>query len=349
MRLALCFPFGGTSNTGDAALVPSSYFSYQLNPNLWLGMSVNSPFGLSVHFPDAWAGANYAAGPSSIRSYNATPSIAYRVNDWISVGVGVQIQYASLNFTHGAAVPPSNATLSTTGWGYGFTAGVTLTPTPMTTIGIGYRSGIDQKLNNGSLTLPAALGGGVFPASVAVNLPDMVSLGIRQRLNPQWVLLGTVEWTDWSRIGTPVISGPPLPAVSLNLPLQYKDGWLFSVGAEYMATDRLTLRTGFGYEISPDTDQVRTPLIPDNDRFWASIGASWKIMPGMTADLAYSHLFVVSTPINISLASGNPWFATTGGVTYIGDVQSHVDILSVGVKYRWDDAAPAPKSTLYHK
>ena len=32
------------------ALVPAGYFSYQLNPNLWLGMSVNSPFGLSVKF-----------------------------------------------------------------------------------------------------------------------------------------------------------------------------------------------------------------------------------------------------------------------------------------------------------
>ena len=30
----------------------------------------------------------------------------------------------------------------------------------------------------------------------------MVSLGIRQRLDPLWTLLGTVEWTNWSRIGT---------------------------------------------------------------------------------------------------------------------------------------------------
>jgi len=49
-----------------------------------------------------------------------------------------------------------------------------------------------------------------------------------------------------------------------------------------------------------------------------------------------------------SAASGNPWFATTG-VPYVGDVSSHVDIISVAMKYRWDDPAPAPKSTLYHK
>ena len=33
-------------------------------PDMWLGMSVNSPFGLSVGFPDTWAGREYAAGSS---------------------------------------------------------------------------------------------------------------------------------------------------------------------------------------------------------------------------------------------------------------------------------------------
>ena len=32
--------------------MPAGYLSYQLNPNLWLGMSLNSPFGLSVGFPE---------------------------------------------------------------------------------------------------------------------------------------------------------------------------------------------------------------------------------------------------------------------------------------------------------
>ena len=363
--VGLPYAYGGTSNTGNAALVPSVYFSYQLNPNLWLGMSVNSPFGLSVSFPELWAGRDYAAGTSNLTTYNATPSVAYRINDWISVGAGVQIQYAKMAFDHGVTVPvpcpcpPSpgfapvgDAYLSTNGWGYGFTAGITLTPTSATTIGLGYRSGIDQKFS-GTLAVPTSLTTiGSFPASLTVNAPGILSLGVRQRIDPRWTLLGTVEWTNWNRIGTSVISGPPLtvvPAAALNLPFQYQDGWLFSVGAEYIASDRLTLRTGVGYEISPVTDQVRTPLIPDNDRFWASVGASWKIGMGITADLAYSHLFVRSTPINISASSGNPWFATTGGVTYIGSVESHVDILSIGVKYRWDEPAAPVKTGLITK
>jgi long-chain fatty acid transport protein len=336
---------GGTFNTYQQALIPAGYFSYQLNQNLWLGMSLNSPFGLSVGFPETWAGRDYAAGDTSLRTYNAAPSIAYRINDWISVGAGVQIQYAKASLNHGVSsanpnfcrgvvgfgppCPAGDANLSGDGWGYGFTAGVTLTPTPTTAIGIGYRSGINQKIN-GILTTPL----GAAAANTTVDLPGMVSLGIRQRVDPQWTLLGTVEWTNWGRIGTSniLVSG----ATVTTLPFQYKDGWLFSAGVEYQANDRLTLRTGFGYELSPIDDQVRTPLIPDNNRFWASVGASYVIIKGLKADVAYSHVFEPNASINLSATSGNPWFATTG-VTYIGNAQSHADILSIGINWKWDD------------
>ena len=118
------FAFGGTTNVGDQALVPGSYFSYQLNPRSWLGMSVNAPFGLSEHFPELWAGRDYAAGTTSLRTYNASPSIAYRLNDWISVGVGVQIQFAKASLNHGVSFfgfPIGDANLSGT-------AGATASP-----------------------------------------------------------------------------------------------------------------------------------------------------------------------------------------------------------------------------
>ncbi len=334
---------GGTFNTYQPALIPAGYMSYQLNPNLWLGMSLNSTFGLSAGFPATWAGRDYATNSQSLRTYNAAPSIAYRFNDWISVGAGVQIQYAKASFTHGVSAflnpvsPVGDANLSGDGWGYGFTAGVTLTPTPTTAIGIGYRSAINQKIS-GNIANPA----GVVAADTTLNLPGMLSVGIRQRLDPQWTLLGTVEWTNWSRIGTSniLVNG----ATATTFPFQYQDGWLFSGGVEYQANDRLTLRTGFGYEISPLTDQVRTPLIPDANRFWASVGASYVIIKGLKADFAYSHVYEPNASVNISPTSGNPWFGTTVipgvnpfGVTYVGNAQSHADIISIGLNWKWDD------------
>jgi long-chain fatty acid transport protein len=344
--------FGGTSDTGDDAFVPSGYFSWQLNPSLWLGVSLNSPFGLSVSFPTAWAGRDYGQS-SDLKTYNATPSLAYRINDWLSVGVGVQIEYANASVSRGVTVPipgfgvfPDTATLSGKGWGYGFTVGATLTPTPTTTIGIGYRSAINQKLDGTlAVTGPLPLAATTGSVNTTLNMPDIVSLGIRQRIDPQWTLLGTVEWTNWSRIGTSnVMQGSggaaTVAGTAVTLPFEYKDGWFFSLGAEYQWTERLAVRAGVGYEISPISDDVRIPLLPDNDRTWVSIGSSYHISKDLVVDLAYSHLFVRSTSVNISGTSGNPWF---DGISYSGDVSAHVDIISMGLKYRWDNDAPAPK------
>jgi long-chain fatty acid transport protein len=333
---------GGTGDTATDALVPGAYYTWQFRPDMWLGLSVNSPFGLSVNFPISWAGAEYAAGSSYLKTYNATPSYAWRINDLISVGVGVQIQYAKADLSHCVTAPcPVGplAELSGHDWGYGFTAGVTLTPTPTTTLGIGYRSRIDQKID-GSI---AITGVGSAPANTTLNLPDTVSVGLRQKLTPQWTGLATVEWANWSRIGTSTVAAGPF---STTLPFQYKDGWLFSVGAEYIWNPALTLRGGIGFEKSPITDDVRIPLLPDNDRLWLSAGGTYQWSQRISFDLAYSHLFVKSTPINITAASGNPWFT---GVSYVGDVSAHVDIISVGFHYRWDNPEPAPVSKLYHK
>jgi long-chain fatty acid transport protein len=353
---------GGAGDSGDNAFVPSGYLSWQLNPNLWLGLSINSPFGLSVSFPDDWAGRNYA-GDTTLRTYNATPMIAWRINDWISIGAGVQIQYGKADFAtglpvNGFGVPPGlgeQLDMSGNGWGYGFTAGVTLTPTPTTIIGVGYRSAINQKID-GTLTLPAGV---VFseplstPGDVdtTLKLPDILTVSLRQKLGRRWTALATVEWSNWSRIGTSNIvqsNGAPatVAGTAVTLPFDYSDGWFYSIGAEYRWNEQLTLRSGVGFEKSPIADGVRTPRLPDNDRFWLSAGLSYNVNKALTFDFAYSHLFVKDTPIDISAASGNPWF---NGVTYIGSADNQVDIVSVALKYRWDYERPAPVKQLYTK
>jgi long-chain fatty acid transport protein len=343
---------GGTGNVAHPALVPSSYYSWQFNQKLWFGMSVNAPFGLTETFPDSWAGRVFAAGGENLKTYNFAPTVAYKFNDLISVGIGAQIQYASASFTQGIPTGLLNqAGVSGAGMGYGFTAGITVTPSSATKIGLGYRSGINQKIN-GTLVLPA----GVpfvqpFSSPGSVNttfkMPDIVSLGVQQTLTSQWKAMATIEWTNWSRAGTSAVlqpnGAPALIALTpAIIPFQYKDGWFFSLGAEYQWDPKLVLRAGVAYEISPVTDTVRGPAIPDNNRTWLSIGGTYKYNAKMSFDLAYSHVFVKSAPINISDPS-NPFFAIGGGTTYTGSVDSHLDIISVAMKYRWDDPAPPVK------
>jgi long-chain fatty acid transport protein len=335
----------GVDNSGETALLPATYSSFQIHPNVWLGLSVNSPFGLSVAFPQMWAGAGYGQD-SAVKSFNFSPSIAYKINDMISIAAGVQAQYMTVGYK--IAVPPLNsANVAGAGYAYGFTAGITLTPTPTTSIGIGYRSALSQKIN-GSLTMssvvPLSTPGSV---STTLELPDMVTVGLRQRIGDRFTLLAGVEWANWSRIGTSTVATPSggtatIGGAGIVLPFQYSDGWFYSLGGEYAIDPGLTVRAGIAFEKSPITDGVRTPRLPDNDRIWYSVGLSYKPpqFRGFTVDLGYSFIDVKDTPINIGPGTGNPW--TNGTGVYVGSVSSYVNILSFGVRYQWD--APAHSS-----
>jgi long-chain fatty acid transport protein len=329
----LPFGFGGAGDTGSPALLFSGYSTWQVSPNLWIGLSTNSPFGLSTSFPDSWAGRNYALS-TSLTTYNAAPSVALRITDWLSVGVGAQIQFGRADLNLGTT-PGAHLNLDGSGWGFGATAGVTVTPGPNTSIGVGWRSAVNQKID-GSLNFGIS-----ETANTTLDLPDVVSAGIRHRFDDRWTVMGTAEWTNWSRIGTSVINqGPPsaLPG-TLALPFQFRDGWFYSVGAEYALDARTTLRGGVAYEISPITDRVRIPILPDNDRVWLSAGASFKMLPNLILDVGYSHIWVKDANINISPTSGNPWF--TPPVSYVGNASANLNIFSVGFRYMFDVPPPS--------
>jgi long-chain fatty acid transport protein len=334
-------------NSGRDGVTFAGYTTIKLTDNIWAGFALGAPFGLTVGFQNPnWTGAFY--GQSSwIRTYNGTPTIAIKLTDWLSFGAGFQIQYAQTGLQFESPIPavplPAHQIgfLSANGWGYGWTAGVTVTPTPWTQIGLGYRSAIDQKLD-GTLNVQ-----GVFatpgPISTTVKLPDTASLGIRQGLTTQLTALGTVEWSGWKRIGTVNIlqsSGAPALATSgaaVTLPFQYRDGWFYSAGLEYAVAPAWTLRGGVGFERSPISDQVRDARLPDNDRMWYSVGLTNKLMPGLAVDLAYSFIDVKGTPVNVG--PGNPWF--NGTVIYTGTAATTISIISIGVKYKLDEPPPA--------
>lgn len=331
------------NNSGEAAVVPSSYFSYQVNDKLWVGMAVNAPFGLGVNFPAVWGGTGrFYAQDSNVATYNFNPNIAYKLTDWLSVAVGFQAQYMWVNYQQWSGGAP-NFTLNGTGWGYGFTAGVTITPTASTTIGIGYRSGINNKIDG---TLANGIGATTNgPINTTVNLPATLTIGLRQGLTDRWTLLAGYEWTNWSRIGTSAVyqaSGAPAlgtTGAAITLPFQYSDGHFYSIGAEFKLDPAWTLRAGFAYEKSPITDAVRTPRLPDNDRNWYSAGFSYKpaSFAGLTLDVGYSFIDVKNTLINV--VAGNPWF-NAGVGAYTGSVSTNIHIISAGLRYQFG-AEPA--------
>ena len=104
----------------------------------------------------------------------------------------------------------------------------------------------------------------------------------------------TIEWTNWSLLDrSPITTAPPGPPTAAILDFGWEDGWFYSIGGEYDVNDKLTVRAGVAYEESPIQDaEARLLQVPDADRIWASIGATYKWSESTLINVAYSHVFV---------------------------------------------------------
>lgn len=328
---------------GELAAVPSSYASYQINDQFWVGMASNAPYGLVTKPNDSWAGQIYAR-TSRIFSVNFNPILGYKVNDWLSIGVGPTIEYITIKLKRATSFLPTapSAELRGDDLGFGWTAGMTLKPFDGTTIGVGYRSSINHSLE-GTISNPA--NGTVTPIRSNLNTPELVTVGLTQAITHQFRINAGYEFSNWSRLGTvaQVADGGPLAGLAVNsLPLRYKDGHFASFGVEYDVDPSWTVRAGGAYEWSPVREAVRSPAVPDANRVWASGGLSYRWSDKITVDLAYSHVFADKAKINI--VAGNPALVSAAiprlGVVqlpFVGEVQGSVNIFSAALRYRWDD------------
>jgi long-chain fatty acid transport protein len=332
----------GSGDIGQDALVPASYLVIPLTDPLYFGAAFNAPYGLTTK-PDKPWGGQMNSMTTKARTYNLTPSLAYKVSDTVSLGFGVQAQYFDAKFISaiGAGADPSIAGFKGDGWGFGVTAGLTWKPLAGTAIGLGYRSRIDQAIEGQYMTsgLLAGLNGSAIKGTL--KLRDRVNLSLRQTVTQEFDLLASVEWQGWSRIGTAPLSGPLVaaaPGTLQSIPFNYKDGWFFALGGEYKWSQALTVRGGVAYELSPVTTEVRTTRLPDNNRLWLSTGLSYEVNDRFTVNASYSHIFVKEAPIAIG-----PGHATYSGTllnAYNGSAKSQIDIFSLGVTTKWGAKAP---------
>jgi len=342
---------GNGGNAGGWNAVANLYLSWQLNDSLWLGLGVNSPFGLKTEYEQGWVG-RYQALNSELMTININPSIAYKVSDKVSLGFGVSAQRIDATLSkaidqgticlgvappgvcNAVVGPPQTADaqqqLSAGDWGYGFNLGALFQISPDMRIGVNYRSQIKYTLTGSSTyssVNPLFAGNPSFQntsASADLTVPDSASVSVFQTFGDKWEMMSDITWTHWSvfnQLTVNFANGAP----SNTTPEQWLNTWRFSLGLNYKFNEQWKLRTGVAWDQSPvPNPQVRNPRVPDNSRTWLAIGGSWSFAKGASVDVGYAHLFVPDTSINhTESASG----------TLIGTYNNSVDIISLQVVY----------------
>ena len=337
-----------STDIGSDSLVPASYFACQLSDKLFAGVALNSPFGLLTKPDDRdWAGSPIAV-TSKVFSVNLNPTLAYKLAPGLTVGVGLQVEYLKIQLNHASFSSPLPLPAPLVGsrlyeaddWGVGATAGLLWQPLPGTSIGIGYRSAVGLNVE-GQFRRGASLSSGPAvstEAEAGITLPEEVTFSFRQAVAPSWAVLGTVQWKNWSRLGdvAAVGSGCGPTGVCEVLNLNFRDGWLFSLGAEYAYSPALLLRGGVAYEIAPREDSTRDILLPDSDRVFLSAGASYKYSEQIIVDFAYAHIFFDDAPFCIGSGGGST-HCNSGTTTVLlqGDSDTSVDIVALGLRYKF--------------
>jgi len=317
--------------------IPHMYFTKKINDKLAVGMGLNTPFGLGKEYrTDSFAA--FVGHASQLALIQANPTVAYKVNDNVSVGVGVDLDYvsdmsmkskidlgAAYGLTPGTYIGDVKIKTDATAWGYNL--GVLAKVNDNQKLGASYRSGIDLDLAGTYRisNIPAALGLGSAiktNAQATIPLPAMIKAGYAIDVNDKLSLEFDVDWLDYSSFKHTNITLEALPDVPN--PRNWKDSYIYALGADYQLKKDLELRAGFAYATTPVPESTYEQIIPCNDMYVSTLGVGFEKGP-YTIDVGYTLVLYNERSIDNNVGSAV-------GVSIDGDFDSIVHIFGVSVQ-----------------
>ena len=187
--LGFLLPRGTAVATGTAMsvdqndrtfILPNMYYTKQMNEKLWLGVGVMTRFGLGTEFPHDWFG-RYNSYRAMLESVSINPNIAWKVNDSLSLSLGVEALWfeadlrKKIDSTGGAAPNPAtdiDFRLKGDDIAFGWNMGLHYRMDETTRIGLHYRSRVKLALS-GTAAATSLRGPDSTGAHVDLTLPEM--------------------------------------------------------------------------------------------------------------------------------------------------------------------------------
>ena len=308
---------GGTEDVDNivhAAVAPNMAFSHQLNDKTVLGLGVNVPFGMVTKYDDRnWVGSGHGL-TSKVTAVTTTPMVAYKVNDKLSIGAGLPIQYFKAKLSNG--VPKTSGAMGEATYtkiegdtvDVGYQIGAMYEFNENTRVGINYRSEINHKLkgeieskNIGNLGDPLGAMSPILNQDISarIDTPAMLSVGAFHKINDKWEVMAEYQKVFWNSFDSIDIYGQERGGMFSHTPEHWEDTDFYSVGASYNLDDKWKLRFGLAYDDSAVRKDYRTPRIPDSRRVWYSTGASYKYSENLTFNAAYTFIKAEEAEIDL--------------------------------------------------
>jgi len=357
-------PLPGPNDDGSTtAFIPNFYYATELNDKWAFGLGITAPFGNASEYSDTWVG-RYHGTKSEVTTININPSASYKVDDKLSIGFGVSVQYIEATLDNkldsaaiclgagggaacgglgigvpGTAATDSSLSLNGDDWSFGWNFGLLYDLSNETRMGLAYRSNVKHTLKGAadftrSAPLDVFLTGAGSNAltdtgiTAGIDLPETLSLSLHHAVNSKWTVLADVTWTKWSRFDELVIdyNNPEQP--TSTIPENWENSLRYSLGVNYQADAKWIYRAGLALDETPiPSAEDMTPRIPDSDRIWLSFGFGYKMSDSFGIDVGYSHLFFDDMLINNT--------ETSFEHTLTGSYDVSVDIFSAQLNWNF--------------
>ncbi|WP_283130314.1 outer membrane protein transport protein [Enterovibrio norvegicus] len=288
------------------ALVPASYYIAPINDQFAWGIALFTTYGVATDYPDDFNQGS-SAGDTSLVSVTINPNIAWKANEYWSVGAGLSAVYGTAELNrhkgllsfNGANGNASDKLITMEGdtFGFGWNVGTLYELDDKNRWGLAYRSEVtldftgDFTDHTGAAAgLPA---GTTIKGDLEVVLPATLEASGFNQIDDRWAVHYSVLWTEWSKFkelratnsqcDSTIVGGAP--GVCFLKEEHYENTLRWSLGATHTLNDTWTLRAGFAFD---EQAGEATLSIPDTDRYWYSIGATHQYSSNLSFDAGFT-------------------------------------------------------------
>jgi len=258
---------------------------------------------------------------SLLRIAKITPTVAYRVDEKLSLGVSLQVVYTDISqkvFPETSYFDPDDpqhpffgTDVEMNGFGFGVKLGVLYKVNDRLSLGGAYTSKMRLPLDGTVVANMSAVGlGKVTYRDSSIDgmaLPQEVDVGFAVRPVPPLLVAVKVAWLDWSaalktstlHAASPDTPGAP-PTLSLPSTMNWRDQYVFAIGIAYDLTEKAILRAGYNYGRNPVPDNTLNPLLSAIAEQHFTFGAGYVFSPkwqvGMSVEYAFNNAVTYHNP-----------------------------------------------------
>jgi len=326
-----------TPMVGKWVSAPTAYYTRPTSHRMALGLGVFVPYGLITEWPTDFEG-RYVSYKTSLRTTYVQPTIAFKINDHLSIGGGPDLVFSRLELNQRVdlavqslapgltfaqiGVPPgtdfADVEISGTDFTLAGHIGVLARVTDTVSFGARYLSrhtisrddltvdshqiatglrtpvplpGVPQGTPIDALLAPLFMPGGRLAnqeAATELTVPDQFVAGVAIQPTPRLTLLADYQLTTWSVFEN--LAFTTTNGLSELVVKNYRNTSGVRVGADYRATDRVTIRAGIVAHQAAAPDGSVTPDLPEGARVEYAAGLGARMNEQFSVDVAYQYI-----------------------------------------------------------